>query len=418
MRYKGYVVTYAGEALKINKENYFLNGICRENLDQPDIFQINKDFGRRNFYAVSSGVKCDKNGDELSQIAVDVLKGFYGADFAEEGRSYFDMANSAINSFVFEKRDGHFEVDTSVLYIENDIATVYNFGDVPVFYFDKGKLKKLSGDAPETVEIEKNVYDNNGTVSTQVLKKHNIPHLGFMDEEGETVPYVSESIKLKHKAFFVLCSKAVYDVVGEKAIADVLADKQLKGGNKAARIIDLAVKEKPEGNYTALVVCVDKGIPVTDSDARSVGIWATIALLCAVLYFTSPYILSAVSVVAESTKAFIENYFGEDDEPNEDIKWPRDDMEEHQQSEDTEENAENGEQSDDVGVSIPETEVPQTNSTPNTQRPTISQSAPAEQKTEEQKPEQQTGPQPEVELPGTTTPPEINEDVELPIDFN
>ena len=30
MRYKAYVATHAGESQKVNKDNYFLNGICRE----------------------------------------------------------------------------------------------------------------------------------------------------------------------------------------------------------------------------------------------------------------------------------------------------------------------------------------------------------------------------------------------------
>ncbi len=416
MRYKGYVVSYADEQLKVNKENFFVNGKCRENLDQLDVFQMNKNFGRRNFYAVTSGVKCDESGDELSQVAVDVLKGFYGSDFADESRSYFGMANSAITGQVFEKRDKHFEVDISLLYIENDIATVYNFGDMPVFYYDNNKLKNLTGTSPQSVKIEKNVYDNRGTAHLQLLDKQNIPYIGFSGEECESVSYISESIKLKHKGFFVLCSKAVLDVVGEKTIEEILADSKIKSRNKAVQIVDSAVKKCPVGNYTVLVVHVDNGIPVTDEDAKSVSVWAIIALLCAALYFTSPYILRAVSVVAKSTKSFIEHYFSDDAEPEEDLIWtPRED-ETEKLDETTEHIEEDAEQEEETPTAEPD--KTHTSEASNVRRPAISQPQPVQQITEEQPPQQQSEPQPEVEVPVTTAPPETTEEVELPIDFN
>ncbi len=419
MRYKSYAATYAGEQLKVNKENYFVNGICREDLDQLVQFQVNKNFGRRNFYAVTSGVKCDEAGDELSQVAVDVLKGFYGSDFAEESSSYFGMANSAIVGRVFEKKDQHFEVDISLLYIENDIATVHNFGDMPVYYYENNKLKKISGKPPQNVRIEKGIYDNRGIAQLQTVKKDNIPYIGFSDDECESVPYVSESIKLKNKALFVLCSKSVIDVVGEQEVEEILADTKIKGGNKMARIIDCAVKKKPDENYTVLVVNVDKGIPITDEDAKSTGAWAVVALLCAVLYFASPYILSGVYTIAANTKAFIETHFSNDEEYVEDIKWtPREEVEDNQQNGTVEENTEDVEQSDESETVTSEPVKAQTNTNSKPQNQPSKPQSPVDNIVEEQTPETPTEPQQQVEFPGITTPPETSGDTETPIDFD
>lgn len=418
MRYKGYVVTYADEQLKVNKENFFVNGKCREDLEQLDVFQMNKNFARRNFYAVTSGVKCDEAGDELSQVAVDVMKGFYGSDFAEESRSYFGMANSAITGQVLDRKDKHFEVDISVLYIENDIATVYNFGDMPVFYYEKNNLKKLSGRPPQSVEIEKPVYDNKGIPQLQILNKNNIPHIGFSDEECESVSYVSESVKLKHAAYFLLCSKSVLDVVGEDDIKKILADKKTKGGSKATQIIDNAVKKKPNGNYTVLVVQVDNGIPIAEAEAKSVSGWAIVALLCAILYFASPYILRAVSVAAEGVKSFVEHYFGDEVEPEGDLKWtPREDEEEHQ-VETPAEDGENIEQSSEAETTEPNAETPHTGGTSAPPDTSTSQPDTGRNEAEEQPSAPPAEPEPVPELPGTTTPPVTTEEVELPIDFN
>lgn len=414
MRYKGYAVTYTGELLKVNRENYFLNGVCKEEPERSDVYDENNDFGRRNLYAVSSGVKCDEDGAELAFLAVDLMKGYFGVDFAKEFRAYFNAANSAINGHILEKSGEHFEVDTSLLYIENDTATVYNIGDMPVFYFEQGKLKRLSGDAPKTVEVEKNIYDKSGGAHTRVLKRSNIPYLGFSDEECEPVPYVSQSIKLKKKAFFVLCSKSVCDVVGEKIIERVLADKEVKSTDKATRIMDIAIEKNPSGNYTVQVVRVDKGIPVTDSDAKSVGLWTAVALLCAALYFTSPYIVTAITDIVDSSKAFIENYVGKEVEPDGDLKWiPRDtEEEEEQQSEEPEDEIiESDVNTETAKPAAPATAAPPANNKPKPQKPAV-------QQPEEQTPQTPAEPKQEVELPGTTAAPETDNEVELPIDFN
>lgn len=321
MRYKGYAVSYADEQLKVNKENFFINGVCREDLERLNVFQMNKDFGRRNFYAVASGAKCDEAGDEISQVAVDVLKGFYGSDFAEDSRAYFGMANSAVTGHVFERKHGHFEVDISLLYIENDIATIYSFGDMPAFYYRDDKLEELSGQSPTTVEVEKVVLDKKGIAKLQKLRKHNIPYIGFLGEECESVPYVSKSIELKHKGFFVLCSKALTEVISERDIKEILDDSKIKGGNKATYIIDRAVKKNPKGNYTVLVVQVENGIPVAEAEMKSLSSWVLVAVLCAVLYFTSSYVLRGLYLITEGAKSFIGNLFDTEEEPNGNLRW-------------------------------------------------------------------------------------------------
>ncbi len=432
MRYKGYVVTYTGELLKVNKENYFLNGICREELEQADIYEVNKEFGRRNLYAVSSGAKCDEAGDELSLLVVDIMKGFFGSDFANEYQSYFSMANSAIYSHIFEKTDEHFEVDTSVLYIQNDIATVYNIGDMPVFYFETGKLKKISGDSPQTVEIEKDIQNKKGEVHTQVLKKDNIPYLGFFDEEYENVPYESQNIKLNKNAFFVLCSKAVSDVVGEKNIEAVLADKSIKDKDKAARIMDIAIEKKPDANYTVQVVQADKGIPITETEARSVFAWVAVALFCVAVCFSSSYIVKAITGIVDSSKAFFESLINKEVEPDGDLIWiPKEDSIEQQnempQGIKDSGNIENVDNTNDnIAPSVPVVTAPQTDNVTNKQKPVEKPQTPSvKTEAEEQEPskteaEEQTPSQtePVVEVPGTTVPPETHEEVELPIDLN
>ncbi len=434
MRYKGYVVTYAGGLLKVNKENYYLNGITREDPDSTDVYDMNRDFARRNIYAVSSGIKCDEDGDELSSIAVELMKNYATSNFAEDNQTYFTMLNSAINGQTLKKNDGHFEVDTSVLYIESDVASVYNIGDMPVFYFSKGKMEKLSGTHPKTIEIEKNIYENKWKIHTQVIEKTNTPYLGFPGNEYETVPYASQKIKLKEKAFFLMCSKSVCDVLGEETIEKIFADKHINRRKKAGQIVDMAIEKNPDGNYTVQVISVNKGIPLAHTDAKSLATWLVLVLFCIPLNFAGPYIVNGINGIVESGKAFIDKYIVQDDEPDRDLVWiPKDDKEEEKPNEKPEENEENDGKSDADATSKPVETAPQKDNTPKSYNPVMQnpvtrpknpvvqnpvEQKPVEQEQQEQKAEPPAENNPVVELPGTTVPPEKNEEVELPIDFN
>lgn len=421
MRYKGYVVTYAGGLLKVNRENYFLNGITRDDSERADVYDVNRDFARRNLYAVSSGVKCDEDGDSLSLMVSELTKNYATSDFSKEYQTYFSMINSAINGRMLKKNGEHFEVDTSVLYIENDVARVYNYGDMPVLYYSKGKMEKVTGLPPKTVEIEKTIYENKWKIDTQVIEKTNIPYLGFPSTEYETVPYESSKIKLKRRAFFVMCSKSVLDLVGEEGIKQIFANKRLSSKKKVMQIIDRAIGENEKGNYTVQLISVKNGIPIAPSDIKNLIVWLVLALLCIPLYFSSSYIVDEVNRFMESTKTFVETYITKDAEPDSNLVW----IPKETEGEEDAKTEETDEQSDVDTADKPAETAPQKTSAPKPQKSVTLPQNPISKTAETQKPavqeqktEVSTEPKQEVELPGTTAPPETNGDVELPIDFN
>jgi len=412
MRYKGYVAAYAGESQEVNKENYFLNGICKEDFQDLCRTEINKDFKSRNIYALASGVKNDVKGAELAYIAVDVLKGFYGADFTKENRTYFEFANAAVNSHIFEINNAHFEVDVSILYIGNNKATVYNIGDATVYYFVNGAIKKLTGKVPETVQIEKTIVDAKGEKKTQIEKKDTIPYIGFQSEICEVAPYVSETIKLKRNGYFVICGKEVSECLTEEEISAILQDKSIKGEDKAVAIIDVAKDKNPDGNYTAEVIEVRKGVSFATDEMRSLGTWLAVALACAAVSFSFPYIADAIGSVIDSCKDFIESYIGEDEIENT-LKWiprvseekdPDTKPETEKTSEDDVKNDNTDERPSMPGVQVTKPRVPAVQSGENTQT----------------KPEENVEivTEPETVPEENSLSPEVNSDVELPIDFN
>ncbi len=320
MRYKSYVVTYAGDLQKVNRENYFLNGIYKEDDNEISYYDGNREFGIRNLYGISSGVKCDEAGEVLSLIAVELMKDFVGQDFGKENRNYFEYANSAINSQIFDKSGEHFEVDTSVLYIENDVATVYNIGNAPVFYFNEKEMKKLSGSVPEFAEVERKFRDKNGEIVSETVKKKTIPYMGYRNDGLEAVPFSSEPMKIKTRGFFVLCSQAVIDTVGQDRVFQILKDKKIKNSDKAAKIVEAAIEKKPDGTYTVEIVQVGRGIPVAASDLRSLVTLILVTGACVSLFLMGSFFIDPIVNFTEYCKMIVKS-IGENEESDFELRW-------------------------------------------------------------------------------------------------
>lgn len=338
MKSIGYAVTYAGESRDYNKENYFLNGICKEDLETLSCCTMNKDVRSRNMYAVSSAVNSSVAGVDLAYIAVDVLKGFFGADFKNENSEYFGIANNAITSHVFESGNSKFDVDSSIVYLDKNVATVYNIGDAPVFFFENGKLEKLSGQVPSSVEVQKSSYDDYGNLKVRTVEKPTAKHLGVMDDSREVVPFVSRSISLKNNCAFVLCSEAVDKTVGSDEIKKIMADKSIKEADKAIRIVNRAVEIDPEGNYTVVIVAVTKGMPIAQAELKSFYRWSAIAVACIFFCMFGTNIAMGVGNFVKSVQSFFDYYaIGEKDEADAPLYVPEEKSEEQQNSANTEE---------------------------------------------------------------------------------
>lgn len=404
MRYKGYVATYSGNQEKLNKENYYLNGVFGDNFDAEITAAENREFGRRNLYGVISGIKSGVLGAEFSYMIAGLMHEYFGEDFDAEHGSFFEFANSAINSRVFEAPDDTIDMDVSAVYIKDNQAKVFNMGDVPVFLIQKDGMRKLTGNIPESVEIPKTYLDENGEIATEVTVKKTVPRLGVFDENRETVPHVSEFIRMKKKSYFVICSKAVSDILGEDRISEIISDKKVSDKDKARYMVDAAAKENSQGDFTVEIIVATPGPLIGYKDSVSLVRWVGVALICGTLWLTGPAIAEGISALVDSTKTLIGNYLPEKDT---EVKGPRWVPWQKEEPEKSPENAETGETSEEKEteqqVTTPKPSRPNT-ATP-TQRP---QPTGSTQQTQEEPPVTQT----------TQIPEENENTVELPIDFN
>lgn len=402
MRYKSYVATYSGNQEKLNRENYYLNGVFGDNFEGEITVAENREFGRRNLYGLISGTKSGKLGAELSYMIAGLMNEYLSEDFDADHGSFFEFANSAINSRIFDSQDDMVDMDVSAVYIMDNTAKVFNMGDIPVFLVQENEMRKLTGDIPENIEIPKVYLDENGEVATEVIVKKTVPRLGFFDENCETVPHVSELIKLKKKSYFVMCSKAVIDTLGENKISEIISDKKVSDKDKATHMIDVATKENPQGEFTVEIIVATPGPLVGYEDSVGLGRWVGVALICGILCLTGPAIAKGISNLSNATKSVIQKYIPEEELEQGGPKWvpwKKEEPEKVQEKTEMVQTSEGKEQQ----VTTPRPSRPVT-----TTKPQITQQTENTQQIQEEPPVIQ---EPQI-------PDEKDNLVELPIDFN
>ena len=125
--------------------------------------------------------------------------------------------------------------------------------------FRDGEIKVLSGDVPETVEIEETVENEDG-IEIKNVKKAVAPYIGYMAEDCVAEPYISEKIKVKNKDIFLILSKSVTDAVSYDEITQIISNDKLKLDEKAEALMNLATERQPEQTHTIQITVAKDNI--------------------------------------------------------------------------------------------------------------------------------------------------------------
>lgn len=286
MKYLSFAVTYAPED-GVNKQNYFLNGLIKEDTSELESAEFCKSSRGRNLFAVVDGSSGEGRGDAVAFLCMDALKYSLGADFDAIHEDYFSVIDEIIKGRIFEEKVKNVRANISVLYTEGGYVRSYNIGDVSTLYYDGASVKELSGVVPKNVTVEEAVEKDDGLVIENVDKK-TLPYLGYMSGKRIAAPHISERIKAKRNDIFVIASNSLLQTLTQKQLRELLSNNELSFDEKAEGLIDAAVAAKPDGNYTVQVVEV--------KDWRSFAgvklnrwLWGLVAALCiaAVVIFGS-----------------------------------------------------------------------------------------------------------------------------------
>lgn len=317
MKFSGFAVTHTENKDSINRENYFLNGFCKDGVDEADAAEENISFEKRKMYAVADGAASEILGEEAAALTVNVLKDFYNLniDFGKIHTDCFDAINTVVGGRIFENDGKNSYSSLAALYINKNRATVYSVGNVSVFRYDGKKLSKISKTVPQTTDVEELVENEDGIIEARTATKKCVPYLGITDNEYVLNPFISESFRVKSSDVFLICSDGIAENVDEKTLSAVLSDKGLKYDEKAMKLIDIAVKNGAKSDVTALVVQTAKQPNYMIYKTR--GFAVAVALLICALVVALSY-----NFISSNVKSFI-NYFSqqhEEEDPTSE-KW-------------------------------------------------------------------------------------------------
>lgn len=260
MKIESFAVTSNGDSGVNNQENYFLNGIYKEDILSEESYDTNVSFGKRDMFAVSDGSKSAASGEEAAFLSVDMLRDFLGSEFKFTNESYFAEVNNKVAGKIFENDGKNARLDMAVLYINRHEATVYNIGESAVFFFDGETVRKITGNVPETVEIEETAVDEFGNVIIETVEMKTAKFLGEDPEMYAIRPYASNRIKINAKSAFLLCTNQVAETVSEETLIDILKNKKKNIDEKVSEIMGRALDANPQSGATAVLVDVKKSL--------------------------------------------------------------------------------------------------------------------------------------------------------------
>ncbi len=438
MKFKAFVATYSPQTGEMtNKHNYFMNGLVKDDLSETDCADVCDISEMRNLYALTDGSNSSARGEDAAFLCVEIMRNIVGSNFVRESEEYFSSANDIVKGQAFEGSGACSAVDMAAVYIYGNTATAYNIGDVSVFHFQDKELKKLSGKSPDTVEVEE-LVNNDGKLALEKVSKKTSPHIGYLSDECQIVPYVSEKTKVKKGDYIALISKEVSALLTEKEISAVLSDSQIIAEEKAIELVNRACDKKAEGNYTVQLIHAT-GRSVVRELRVAFGMLLATLIIAMTIFFVQPYasqIGESVTNAFYSVVLFLSGHSSDKETNIETVEpWvPISDEVNEEEQISVDEPTEEAEKTEEE--SKPETSVPAsttykqpvsapkpTSVNPATENevepPTAEESTDKSVEESTAKPVEESTAKPVESVPEPSEPPQVdNSDVELPINFN
>ncbi len=276
MKLIGFSATYSPDSEKnTNKHNYFMNGIVKEVISENCCADICEISNMRNLFAVADGSKSERQGSNAAFLCMDTLNNVFGADFQTAYKRYFSEANRVVQSRSFHANGAKMHTDVGVIYAYRDWIRAYNFGDVFIYHKNEDGLKKISGDAPKTIEVDK-VVKKNDELTVKKKVRNNTPYIGHISEDLSVIPYISQPIRLKKNDSVIIATESVVSVLGKNGIIEILNDDNILLENKLTDVIKAAIDKNPQGNYTVVMLTEKPRKPINKLKVSMMAIIFTV----------------------------------------------------------------------------------------------------------------------------------------------
>ena len=243
MVFEGAVISNIGCVRKNNEDNYYLNGVYRNNISEDNTRFSGSKLEKRVLAGVFDGVGSSDYGEMASLLSAEILCKY------QDNLSAYTMNNLYLHEvndrLVFEMKIDKCTMYTTmaVLYLENDCANVYNAGDSRIYLIRDDRIMQITYDHTIKNENDKDVVTR---------------YLGMKNNDAMKLYYV-ENIDIKQDDIFVLCSDGLYGMVSNEDICDRICDMR---GEKSEVIAESLVSDAlSAGGYDNITCIVIKVYP-------------------------------------------------------------------------------------------------------------------------------------------------------------
>ena len=253
--------THTGRVRSNNEDNFYLQGRCREDVEQGEDEAVCRAADRRFLAAVADGMGGEEQGEKASLMAVRALKPCSFGEISSQAAAAVDQANREICEEI-ENQGGRRMGSTLVsMYMDEGKAVCCNVGDSRAYLLREGKLSQLSVDhnkAGRMVEL--------GVLTPEQAARHPsrhelTQHLGIFADEMVIEPAMSQPVELADGDVFLLCSDGLTDMVSEEDMKAVLSG-DAPCQELAKELVRLALAGGGRDNVTVIVLQIREKEPV------------------------------------------------------------------------------------------------------------------------------------------------------------
>ncbi|MDO5732916.1 MAG: protein phosphatase 2C domain-containing protein [Eubacteriales bacterium] len=261
LRLRAVGISDIGSTRNKNEDNIYVTGSLREySYGRQTYVKALEKIADSALFAVCDGMGGEAHGEEAAWISVSGLSMMENhllrrprSDFRHLIASYLRQANKRICDRICEYQGRRMGSTFACLYLSHTQFYLANLGDSRIYRWQSGVLEQLSIDHTQAQNLA-----NQGLIPQSAVQFHPdrhalTQHLGIFPQELSLDPYISDALELRHGDFFLLCSDGLSDVLSNRQIAKLLADKKdLR--LQAEALVEAALKAGSRDNISLILV--------------------------------------------------------------------------------------------------------------------------------------------------------------------
>lgn len=258
MIFNSAVASHVGCRRENNEDNYYLNGVYRQDVEK-EVIQFTEPQGKRRILAgVFDGAGGAAYGERASLMAAAALAGYQEISGAKILEQYIPQVNDRIVQEM-EKIGASMGTTMALLHLCGDTASVYNLGDSRVYLFREHRLMQITYDHTQAQLLREQMADSPAGFSQEEFQRKKQQHiltkyLG-MKNQKDLRPYFMERIPVMDRDIFVLCSDGLYNMMEKEELCRYLEDHREAAPLQLARgMAGEALLAGGRDNITCLVV--------------------------------------------------------------------------------------------------------------------------------------------------------------------